>query len=74
LKNRHIVIDAAQIEFHEGGNTLWVHSPNGATVLRIKLLKGQFLVNDKCENIVSHADMQIPEGDVVICLKEKEVR
>jgi len=29
-------IHVSQLEFYGGGNTIWVHGPNGATVLRIK--------------------------------------
>lgn len=67
---KHIVIPVAQVEFHEGGHTLWVHSPKGATVLRIKLLKGRFRIDESCENPVSHVDIQVPEGDVTICLAD----
>ena len=70
LRSRHVTIPAAQIEFHEGGHTLWVHSPLGATILRIKLMGGKFRVDESCENSVSHADMIIPEGDVTVCLTD----
>jgi len=63
-------IPAVLIEFDEGGNTLWVHGPQGATILRIKLLRGRFKVQKNCENICAHADMQIPEGDVTVCLTD----
>jgi hypothetical protein len=64
----NVTIPAVQVEFNDGGNTLWVHSPLGATILRIKLLKGAFRIDRDCENSCSHADMEIPEGDVQVCL------
>lgn len=63
-----IQIPAAQIEFNEGGNTIWVHSPIGATILRIKTT-GKITVDGKCENVCSHSDMVVKE-DIHICLSE----
>jgi len=31
-----ITIPAAQVEFEDGGNTIWVTAPDGSTLLRIK--------------------------------------
>lgn len=68
-----IQIPAACIEFVEGGNTIFVHSPKGATVLRIKAVgSGRIVVNRKCENICSHSDIFV-EGDIEICLVESDV-
>ena len=61
-----IQIPVCQLEFAEGGNTLWVHSPIGATVLRIKTT-GKINIKSGCENICSHADI-IVAGDIEICL------
>lgn len=63
-----IQIEAALIEFMPGGNTIWVHGPNGATVLRIKAT-GKIIANRGCENICSHADMVVA-GDIEVCLAE----
>lgn len=63
-----IQIPAACIEFQEGGNTIWVHSPMGATILRIKTM-GKITVNGECENICSHSDM-IMKDDIEMCLTE----
>lgn len=63
-----IQIPAALIEFVDGGNTIWVHSPNGATILRIKTL-GKISVNKECENICSHSDI-IVKDDIHICLSD----
>jgi hypothetical protein len=61
-----IQIPAACIEFNEQGNTIWVHSPEGATILRIKTM-GKLVIQGECENIVSHSDMIVKE-DIHICL------
>lgn len=63
-----IQIPAAQIEFVEGGNTIWIHGPEGATILRIKTM-GKIKVHRKCENVCSHADM-IVQDDIEICLAD----
>lgn len=47
-------IAVREIEFEEGGNTIWVHSPKGTTPLRIKC-NGKIVVHrnqtDKCASI-----------------------
>lgn len=62
----HHVVEAAQIEFNEGGNTVWVHAPNGATILRIKC-SGKITVDNQCINVVAHSDMLV-SGDIHMCL------
>jgi len=64
----NIQIPAHSIEFNEYGNTIWVHSPIGATILRIKTL-GKITINKECENICSHSDMIVKEN-IEICLSE----
>lgn len=63
-----IQIPAALIEFNEGGNTIWVHGPMGATILRIKTM-GKINVNGECENICSHSDIVVKD-DIEMCLSE----
>ena len=61
-----IRIPAAEIEFDPDGKTLWVHSPLGATILRIKTM-GKIVV-DRCDmNPVSHADIVVKD-DIKICV------
>lgn len=61
-----IQIPVALLEFNPDGNTIWVHSPDGATVLRIKTLRR--ILTTKCGmNPVSHFDV-IVEDDIEICL------
>lgn len=67
-----IQIEAALIEFMPGGNTIWVHGPNGATVLRIKST-GKIVVNNVCGNICSHSDMVVV-GDIDVCVTVGDLR
>lgn len=65
LPNR-ILIEAAAIEFSQGGNTIWVQSPHGGTVLRIKCT-GK-IITEACQNSpISHGDILI-DGDIHICV------
>jgi hypothetical protein len=63
-----ILIDVAGLEFREGGNTIWIHSPTGGTTLRIRCT-GKIVVDPKCTNNIAHADVQV-DGDIVICIPE----
>ena len=59
-------IEVAQIEFNEGGNTLWIHTKNGSTALRIKCT-GK-ITSEACQNSpFSHGDIFV-EGDIHLCL------
>ncbi len=61
-----VKISVCELEFEEGGDTIWVHSPAGATVLRIKSMKG--IVTSTCESSpVSHFDLVV-EGPIEVCL------
>ena len=67
-----IKIPVCELEFEEDGNTIWVHSPKGATVLRIKSMKG--IVTNLCKtNPVSHADILVRE-QIEICVTEEDAR
>lgn len=70
-KGTMVKIDAALIEFVEGGQTIWVHGPEGATILRIKTM-GKITSRSECENVCSHLDIQVQE-DINICLVDKDV-
>lgn len=61
-------IPVSSLEFDEGGKTIWVHSPIGATVLRIQT-KGGITADRNCTNICAHADIQIDQP-VHFCLPE----
>lgn len=66
-----IAIPVSHVEFDEGGNTLWVHNAQGATVLRIKVLHHRIRVESDCTNVCSHADIVTDPGhDLVICLAD----
>ena len=61
-----IQIPVHTLEFDEGGKTIWVHSPIGATVLRIQS-KGGVTADRNCTNVCAHADIQIDQP-VNFCL------
>lgn len=63
-----IQIPVSILEFDEGGNTIWVHGPAGATVLRLKTMKA-ISVNLDCENICSHVDV-ICDESIEVCLTD----
>lgn len=63
---RHITLPVAQIEFYEGQQTLWIHAPDGTTMLRIKCM-GKINIDDACTGLVAHGDI-IVQGDINICL------
>jgi hypothetical protein len=66
----HHQLDAAQLEFHEGQQTLWIHSPDGYTLLRIKCT-GKILVDNSCSSPTSHCDI-IVQGDINICIPKDD--
>ena len=72
--NDNITIPVEELEFRNGGDTLWVHGPDGATVLRLKLFHGKFVVDDeRCKNPCSHVDAMVDSlcgdrQDVGVCL------
>lgn len=67
-----IKIYVGELEFNKGGNTIWVHSPDGFTVLRIKTL-GKIKVN-KCDTDgYSHCDIIVKE-DINFCVNNINVK
>lgn len=63
-----VQIPAALLEFNVGSKTIWIQSPEGATILRIKCT-GTISV-DMCKNSpTSHADADV-QGDIHFCLSE----
>lgn len=63
-----ITIPAGALEFNVDGNTIWVQSPLGGTILRLKC-SGKIQV-DKCQNSpISHSDIMV-DGDIDFCLSE----
>ncbi len=65
-----IQIPVSLLEYEEAGNTLWIHGPDGATVLRIKTL-GKIITSRECSNVTSHSDI-IVDRDIDMCLVEPE--
>lgn len=66
-----IAIPVGLMEFDVGGHTIWVHSNQGATVLRIKCT-GKITVDEVCQNSVPHADLMV-QGDIEICIPEPRI-
>lgn len=64
-----IVLPVAQIEFCHGANTLWVHAPDGSTLLRIKA-SGKIRATACDTSPVSHGDIMV-DGDITVCIPEK---
>jgi len=66
-KGATVMIPVLAIEFREGGNTLWIHGPEGGTVLRLKTLDG-VITSKQCQSSpISHGDAII-QGDLEICV------
>lgn len=66
MQSNRILIPASVIEFVDGGNTIWVHGPDGATVLRIKTMKKIHTRSCGDEN-PSHSDIVV--GDPIhVCV------
>jgi hypothetical protein len=66
--SQRIKIPVYELEFNAGSNTIWIHSTEGGTTLRIKCT-GKINV-DQCENSpISHCDIMI-DGDINFCLSE----
>lgn len=63
-----IQIPVTLLEFDEGGTTLWVHGPDGSTVLRLKAKK--ITKKRGCENICAHVDI-IVDTNVEVCMPPK---
>lgn len=63
-------LKAVEIEFHEGQSTIWVHGPEGATILRIKCT-GKIVVQKDCENVCAHSDIEV-QGDIHICVPARK--
>lgn len=59
------------MEVDEGGHTIWIHGPEGATMLRIKTINGKIKIHKNCENTVAHADITTT-GDIVFCVPNKK--
>jgi hypothetical protein len=64
-------IPVASLEFNENGNTIWIHSPKGPTVLRIKVLGKLRTAACDPDAPVSHCDIVVP-GDVKFCIAPRD--
>jgi hypothetical protein len=60
-------LNVCELEFNEhGGNTIWIHAPNGSTTLRIKCT-GKVIMDHCVTSPVSHGDLLV-QGDIHICV------
>lgn len=67
-QGQRVTIPVIALKFNEGSNTIWIHSPEGGTVLRIKCT-GK-IISDQCKNSpISHSDIVV-NGDINMCLSE----
>lgn len=64
-----VQIPVSQIEYIEGGQTLWIHGPQGSTILRIKV---GCIESDTCQDgMPSHADLTAMQNDLRFCLGDE---
>jgi hypothetical protein len=66
-KGEMVTIPVLAIEFREGGNTLWIHGPQGGTVLRLKTLDGA-ITSKHCQSSPTSHGNAIIQGDLEICV------
>jgi hypothetical protein len=69
MKNR-VLVPVVALEFQEGGNTIWIHAPQGGTTLRIKT-KGKITSTRCAASSISHGDI-IVQDDIHICIGKDE--
>ncbi len=65
-----VIIPVVALEFHEGGNTIWIHGPQGGTTLRIKT-RGKITSSQCVTSPVSHGDILVQE-DIHLCIGKDE--
>lgn len=63
-----IVIPVTAMEFEEGGNTIWFHSPFGGTTFRIKTM-GKIVMERCSVSPLSHGDLVVDQ-DINMCVSE----
>ena len=61
-----VVIPAAQVEFEDGGNTIWVTDPQGGTLLRVKTM-GKITSRSCTPGSTSHCDI-VTNDEIDFCL------
>jgi hypothetical protein len=59
-------LQALEIEYVAGSNTIWVHGPKGTTILRIKC-SGKIVERLACDAPEGHADINVA-GDINLCV------
>lgn len=67
-----IKIPVGELSFVVQGNTIWIHSPEGGTTLRIKCT-GKINV-DRCKDSpLSHCDI-MAQGDINFCISKDAIK
>lgn len=68
-KGDRVTVPAAQIEFVQGGDTLWIHGPDGSTILRLTGLNAacRFTATRCATSPVPHGD-GILAGPLTLCI------
>jgi hypothetical protein len=61
-----VLVRVSALEFHEGGNTIWIHGPQGGTTLRIKTM-GKITTSRCATSPISHGDIVV-QGDIHLCI------
>lgn len=67
-----IIIPVCELEFIDNGNTIWVQSPQGATILRIKC-SGKIKTDTCTVSPVSHGDILV-DGDINLCVSKDAIK
>lgn len=65
---QRVAIPVCAIEFNVGSNTIWIQSPQGGTILRLKC-KGGIKIGRCKDSPISHSDIVV-DGDINFCLSE----
>lgn len=68
-KGERVSVEVSVLEYVEGGNTIWIHGPEGGTVLRIKT-RGTISTDDACVSPIAHADVVVSD-DIRICVPNR---
>ena len=68
---QRVVIPVCAIEFNVGSHTIWIHSPQGGTAVRLKCT-GKINTNQCKNSPISHSDIMI-DGAIEFCLSKDAV-
>lgn len=66
------MLPVAALEYLSDSHTIWVHGPQGTTVLRIKCT-GKIIETQDCNAPEGHSDI-IVQGDIRICVPSSVIK